>query len=295
MLLDADFAGKAMVAVGERGHVLISDDEGDNWRQVLVPTRAMLTAVSFHDSDVGIAVGHDATILRTLDGGRTWQLVYYEPAEERPILDVYLHDARHVTAVGAYGYFLESRDGGSTWQPRELTALDFGTDATADAGESYPEDFHFNHFTVSDNGRWYMAAEAGNLFRSDDHGATWQRLPSPYEGSFMGTLPVGGDRLLAYGLQGVLFVSNDAGATWQSVSTGTRATLASADVMQDGRILVAGYSGAVLTADQDLSTIRLTQLERRMGISSTLQLENGDLMLFGTGGALRLPLADLAR
>lgn len=282
-----------MVAVGERGHVLISEDAGRNWRQILVPTRAMLTAVSFHDSGLGIAVGHDATILRTVDGGRTWQLVYYEPAEERPLLDVYLHDAQHATAVGAYGYYLESRDGGATWQPRELTVVDLGVDVAADAGESYPEDFHFNHFAVSSTGRWYMAAEAGNIYRSDDRGATWQRLPSPYEGSFMGVLPLSGDSLLIYGLQGVLFVSDDAGATWQGVDSGTQSTLTSADLLQDGRVLVAGYSGAVLTADRGLSGVRLTQLERRMGISSTLQLENGDLMLFGTGGALRMPLAGL--
>ncbi len=294
LLLDAEFSGENIVAVGERGHVLRSEDRGSTWRQVSAPTRTTLTAVSFRDADQGITVGHDATILRTLDGGRTWQQVHYEPEQERPLLDVFIHDALHATAVGAYGYFLESRDGGATWASRELTAMEFGRDsASDDAGERYAEDFHFNHFAVSDTGKWYMAAEAGNIFRSDDRGETWQRMPSPYEGSFMGLLPLTDDRLLVFGLQGNLFYSGDAGATWHGLDTGTRATLTNARVLADGRVLLAGYSGALLTVDQGLTGIRLTQLEQRMGISSTLQLQNGDLMLFGTGGVLRLPLSSL--
>src|SRR6185369_10757001 len=70
LLLDLALAGNRMVAVGERGHVLLSDDQGATWRQAKsVPTRVMLTAVFFVDADYGWAVGHDETILNTVDGG----------------------------------------------------------------------------------------------------------------------------------------------------------------------------------------------------------------------------------
>lgn len=290
-MLDADVAGGSIVAVGERGHVLMSKDMGGNWLQIEVPTRAMLTAVSFYDTDLGLAVGHDATILRTTDGGRNWHRVYFKPEEERPFLDVYFHDAENATAIGAYGYFLESRDGGETWRSLELTAVDHGTvNEAGTAEETYPEDFHLNHFAASETGRWYMAAEAGNIYRSDDLGATWQRLPSPYEGSFLGLLPLAADNVLIFGLQGTLLVSEDAGLTWRGIETGTRATQTSAIVLRDGRIVVAGYSGSVLILDPELTSARLKQLERRMGISAVLQLVNGDLLLFGTGGTMRLSL-----
>jgi photosystem II stability/assembly factor-like uncharacterized protein len=295
LLLDANPAGDAIIAVGERGHVLRSEDQGVTWRQIQVPTRAMLTAVAFHAGGLGVAVGHDATILRTRDGGRTWERAHFEPEEQRPLLDVRFLDAENVVAVGAYGYFLQSGDGGGTWTPRDLIAMPFGADDDpADEAENYPEDFHFNHFSVSDGGKWYLAAEAGNIYRSDDRGETWLRLPSPYEGSFMGLLPLNRERLLVFGLQGKLFLSEDAGLNWREIETGTRATLSSARVLRDGRILVVGYSGSVLTADAKMSAIRLTQLEERMGISSALQLERGDLVLFGTGGMLRVPLTKLA-
>ena len=40
-------AGPRLVAVGQRGHILISDDNGAQWQQVPVPVSIDLTAVHF--------------------------------------------------------------------------------------------------------------------------------------------------------------------------------------------------------------------------------------------------------
>ena len=77
MLLDGDSRDGLMVVVGERGHVLISSD-GNQWKQIAVPTRATLTGVYFQDKMNGWVVGHDAVILRTTDGGKLWQKSYYD-------------------------------------------------------------------------------------------------------------------------------------------------------------------------------------------------------------------------
>ena len=46
-LLDVAHAGSRIVGVGERGHVVLSDDNGKSWRQAKsVPTRAMLTGIT---------------------------------------------------------------------------------------------------------------------------------------------------------------------------------------------------------------------------------------------------------
>ncbi|HDH16009.1 MAG TPA: hypothetical protein ENG90_05985, partial [Gammaproteobacteria bacterium] len=42
LLLDITLAGTRIVAVGERGIVLTSDDSGKTWQQKLVPTRSQL-------------------------------------------------------------------------------------------------------------------------------------------------------------------------------------------------------------------------------------------------------------
>src|SRR5690606_23612359 len=63
LLLDVTHAGKRLVAVGDRGHILFSEDAGRNWVQARVPSRQLLTAVYFVDDKHGWAVGHDAQIL----------------------------------------------------------------------------------------------------------------------------------------------------------------------------------------------------------------------------------------
>ena len=94
LLLDAQRVENALIAVGERGHVLISEDGGDSWEQIQVPTRATLTGVYFIDRAHGWVVGHDQVILRTQDGGKSWELVYEDAAAESPLLDVYFKDAQ---------------------------------------------------------------------------------------------------------------------------------------------------------------------------------------------------------
>ena len=84
LLLDGASAGSRLVVVGERGHVLVSPDGGASWKQARVPVRALLTAVHMHDARIGWAVGHDAVILRTEDGGMTWSVAHHAPKEERP-------------------------------------------------------------------------------------------------------------------------------------------------------------------------------------------------------------------
>jgi len=74
LLLDIAAAGKRLVEVGERGHILYSDDGGTNWTQARVPASVMLTRVFFTSPEIGWAVGHDGNILATVDGGLHWTL-----------------------------------------------------------------------------------------------------------------------------------------------------------------------------------------------------------------------------
>lgn len=292
LLLDIAVVDDRLVAVGERGHILVSDTRARNWTQLRVPTRAMLTAVAFHDRGVGLAVGHDAVILRTDDGGRTWRRVHYAPEEERPLLDILFQNERRAIAVGAYGYYLESDDGGMTWQPRIIKSRieDDDTPAVEDPeDEELGDDFHLNQITVSDSGRFYMAAEAGTVYRSDDDGRTWRRLPSPYEGSFFGALALRDDSLLLFGLQGRMFRSSNAGLNWKRIDTGTRAALMDGVRLRDGTIVIVGFSGTVLTSRDDGHSFSLRQQINRSGIAASHELDDGDLLLIGEGGIQRLP------
>jgi photosystem II stability/assembly factor-like uncharacterized protein len=123
LLIDVAAAGKRLVAVGDRGHVLFSDDAGKNWSQAKqVPSQALLTGVCFFDAQHGLAVGHDETILSTSDAGNTWSLTHYAPEKQQPLLDVWCGEGGHALAVGAYSSMYESRDKGASWTARAFEA-----------------------------------------------------------------------------------------------------------------------------------------------------------------------------
>ena len=280
LLLDGAAAGSRLVVVGERGHILVSTDDGTSWTQAEVPTRALLTAVHMHDERTGWAVGHDAVILRTGDGGETWTLVHQAPEEELPLLDVWFRDEHTGFAVGAYGYFLATEDGGETWTPRAISEDDFHLNALVPTAEPGQESQRSR--------RLYIAAEAGVAYRSDDGGATWRELPSPYAGSWFGGLALDENRVLLAGLRGHMFRSDDGGDTWTEVTTGTQATLTGAISLPSGSIVVTGLEGSVLTSEDAGLSVRSRRLPSRQGISAALPLSDGGVLLIGEFGVRRL-------
>ncbi len=274
LLLDAVSVGDRICAVGERGHVLFSSDNGQNWLQVQVPTRATLTGVTFHDHQLGWAVGHDGVILRTRDGGKNWKKVHYTPDDDRPLLDVWFQDDRRGFAIGAYGLCLRTDDGGNHWQSVKVS----------------DDDWHLNKMALSTDGRRYIAAEAGQIYRSDDNGATWITLPSPYDGSFFGVMPLENGALMVFGLRGHVFRSDDAGAHWQQLPTGTVATLSDGIRLGDGRILLVGLAGTVLVGQEQNTVFRPIPGPGRLGIWAVVETGASGLVYLGERGATPLPL-----
>src|SRR5205807_3119559 len=67
-------AGDRLVAIGERGLVVLSDDGGRQWRQARVPVSVTLTSASFADGRQGWIAGHSGVVLHTTDGGESWAI-----------------------------------------------------------------------------------------------------------------------------------------------------------------------------------------------------------------------------
>lgn len=289
LLLDLAMAGNRLVAVGERGHVLLSDDQGVTWRQAKsVPTRAMLTAVYFVDADYGWAVGHDETIINTADGGETWIRSHFAPEAQQPLLDLWFANRVSGIAVGAYGAYYTTNDGGRTWSGAKFAPAPDPKAPPLEDGE-LPPDYHLNRIIGVGN-RLYIAAEGGQLYRSDDRGANWRALPSPYEGSFFGLVPIRGDGLLAFGLRGRLYKSADGGQTWHQIETHTTAMLTDGVVINDLRVVISGLAGVLLVSGDAGETFRLQQQDDRKGLSSVLPGKPGFVVVAGEGGVRAIPI-----
>jgi len=300
--------GSALYAVGDRGQVLVSADQGRTWKQQSTPTRSMLTAVWFADESHGWAVGDDAVILRTEDGGQTWCRTHWAPELEKALFDVWFADRDHGFAIGSYGYLLHTNDGGLTWTEELLTLVETEEEAEEETGaesgddwgmddwdEDFNEggDFHLNKIVLTDTERMYIAAEAGTIYRSDDAGETWLQLDSPYDGSFFSGMHLGGDSVLIFGLRGNMFRSDDAGESWRQVDLPVDTSLFGGTRLQDGTILVVGASGVVLVSREG-DSFRLVQRPDRKVIVTVQPAGEDGIVVVGEPGVERIERSELA-
>jgi len=308
LLLDVTRAGKRMVAVGDRGHILLSDDEGGTWRQVIVPTRAMLTGVSFGDEQHGWAVGHDGVILATVDGGQTWSRQDASEDLETVFLDVYFCDPLHGLAVGAYGKCRLTLDGGKTWQP----------------ASPVPDEVHVNQAAAAADDTLYLAGESGTLLVSTETRSSWPRLALPYdgsifdvkpaagktpvsaaertvwhklavpyEGSLFGVVPLGGKSLITYGLRGHVYVSEDAGATWELRPIPVPILIQAGLRLKSGLIVLGGLGGNFfLSRDGGRTFEGWKPAAYTGGVSGLLETADGALLAAGELGVVRLQLPE---
>lgn len=249
-----------LIVVGQHGDILTSDD-GVNWQQASVPTQATLTAVFFIDKQQGWAVGHDATILHTNDGGLTWQLQQYLPEKEKPLLDVVFKDELHGIAVGAYGMLYRTVDGGKSWHSefhQEFLNADdaqYIAELKAEDEAAYLDEIgsilpHFNR-VIKAGSKLYLVGEIGLLASSDDFGRHWQVASEIYQGSFFDLLVTPKNNLLALGLRGHIFRGNTNMDNWQKINSKTSALLNFALLTDDSRIIILGNNGVMLVSGDD--------------------------------------------
>ncbi|WP_434589458.1 hypothetical protein J3Q09_16085 [Pseudomonas sp. R4-83] len=277
LILDVVHAGKRLVAVGDRGHILYSDDQGKTWVQAKVPTRQLLTAVYFVDDQHGWAVGHDAQILASADGGLTWTKQFEDLKRESPLLDVWFKDANSGFAVGAYGTLLETTDGGKDWQD------------VSDRLDN-EDQFHLNAIAAVKDAGLFIVGESGSMFRSADDGQTWEKLEGPYEGSLFGVIGTAqAQTLLAYGLRGNLYRSTDFGSNWEQVELkaargALEFGLSGGTLLEDGSIVIVGNGGSVISSSDNGETFSVFNRPDRISLSSVAAAGDGNLVLSGQGG-----------
>ena len=301
LLLGVTRAGKRIVAVGEYGDVVLSDDDGNTWRQAKnVPTTVTLTAVDFIDDKTGFAVGHDTVILQTTDGGETWVKQYGGGESDNALLSVYFKDANHGWAVGAFNFTAETTDGGKTWVERQ-TLIPVKPGATTEGAAPAPppkpgapvdpyaaatgDENHLNAmFAGPDADTIFVAAEAGAIYRSLNGGATWEKVLSGYIGSFWGGLTAKDGSVYATGMRGNLWRSTDKGATWAKLDTsGADQSIAGGIQLADGSLVFVGLGGQVLYS-KDGQKFTLTYRADRKGLNAVIQDGSDKLLVFGEAG-----------
>ena len=326
LLNDATRAGDRIVAVGERGHVIYSDDEGQTWTQAEVPVSVTLNAVDFGSDSSGWVVGHSGVVLHSGDAGATWQLQFdglqaaelviesreeqiaameerieQAPEAEKGDLEWALDDLffalENVQAdmeIGPVNPLLD------VWFENDQHGFVVGAYGmvlrTQDGGETWedwgpqlsnPQNFHLNSVARVTGGALVIVGEAGQVHVSVDNGETWERRESPYDGSLFGVMGTGKvNEVLAFGLRGNTMLSTDLGRSWTMVANEGGTTLNNGSVADDGRVTLVGNSGAVLMSSNGGESFRAHFRNDREGVMGVVPLSGTNLLLVGEGGVM---------
>ncbi|MFM0557299.1 YCF48-related protein [Paraburkholderia sediminicola] len=279
MLLDATHAGSRLVAVGEHGVIVLSDDDGRTWRQARqVPVAATLSAVTFTDALHGWAVGQWGAILATRDGGETWEKQRIDTAVDQPLFSIIFTSAQDGLAVGLWSLMLSTHDGGRTWTRTTLPKPPGGGKA----------DRNLYHIFADHQGTLYMVAEQGTVLRSGDGGANWTYRATGGNGSLWAGVAMPDGRIVVGGLLGSMFQSSDGGATWAPLNSGTRSSITDLVATGDGLIGV-GLDGLVLKQRAGAASLEVTQRPDRATLTAALIGTGGKPILFSQDGVLAAP------
>jgi photosystem II stability/assembly factor-like uncharacterized protein len=324
MLLDVTRAGDRLVTVGERGHVLFSDDNGKTWLQAPVPVSVTLTSVYFPTRDKGWVTGHDGVVLHSIDGGENWQLqldgkkvnellvnyyekqIVYKQAELESVdesqkeevsyelenLLYFLEDTQIAIEKNSYKSFMD------VWFADELTGYVIGSYGvmfrTEDGGSSWVpwgqrlnniDGFHLNAIASGKSGL-FIAGEAGTLYRSTNGGIHWSNIESPYQGSFFSiVVNNNNEQVYALGLRGNAFRSDDGGQSWRKIETLVETPLFGATVLGDGRLAIA--SSKPLIVDLEQETCSAINVDGAV-YSAVTESGDGKMILVGLSGVRRI-------
>ena len=219
-MIDIEQAGGRLVAVGERGHVLYSDDKGASWQQGKMPFRRMLTGVHFVDAQRGWAVGHQSMIFHSEDGGETWvrQVDGFDYQQQ-------FNEQNLVRTREAYEALAAELDANpDPYRDLELEDALFAFEDAEFALEepAVPTNLHDVWFLDRNTG-WAVGA-FGRLAETRDGGRTWtdkSHLVHTPDGLHLNAITgnANGEVYIA-GEGGAVFRSVDAGATWEQLDVG---------------------------------------------------------------------------
>lgn len=285
---------KQFVAVGERGHVIVSSD-GRTWRQSVVPTTATLTAVTFIER-TGWAVGHDSIILKSTDGGATWAVQQFLPELERPLMDVHFTDLTHGIAIGAYGSFYRTLDGGETWT-KELHSeflsqgdQDYLEELKQEDDAFYQEELasilpHLNRIYATEDAL-YIAGEAGLVAVSTDSGRHWERQDIDYIGSFFALNKLETGEIIVAGLRGNVYMQSREANQWIHISSELNTSINSLVSLSNNRLAALANNGEIgILFD---GTITVEKISTGDDLIDGIQVDN-QLVVVSESGVTLIP------
>ena len=302
-----------LVACGDFGAILLSEDLGLTWRGRSDEKFETLLDVAAITTETAVAVGAHGTMLFTSDGGEYWDPL---PTTQSNTLNcVEFRDAVVGVAVGDNGTVLRTTNGGWAWEEmpsgtnQNLRDVGFTEDGlvfvvgdggticySRDAAQTWspfepPEVSSFNSVRFR-NYKTGLVLSGGWIHQTINGGFSWySQTTDPWLG-FTGVRFFDSLNACAIGYQGRTAWTSDAGVRWKVRHTGYAARLADIEMFDPYTATVVGHAlygpsgGLVLrTSDAGLNwDVQLDQPGRELKGVSFSDADHG--WAVGTGGSI---------
>lgn len=290
LLLDLAEAGSRLVAVGERGHILYSDDQGRTWRQARVPTTQMLTSVCFVNAEQGWAAGHDGIILVTDDAGETWRAQRNGiAAQEQTNLEQREAILREVKRLERALVAASPDERGKLETALEDALLDLEDIELTLEEPTFASPLMDIWFQDRERG-WAVGA-FGEMLTSVDGGRHWistlGAVDNPEELHLNAVTGDGAGRVFIAGEEGLMFRSLDAGRHWEKLPSTYHGSWFGAlyNRVRDA-LVVFGLQGQLYRSDDFGENWHAVANDSRMTLNGGSASAEGQVVIVGAVGTV---------
>lgn len=303
-------AGNRLVCVGQRGHIVYSDDQGKTWLQADVPVSSDLVAVQFPTPVQGWAVGHDGVVLHSSNGGATWVKQLDGRSAAKVLASYYGYEEVDQQTAGKPEGIVDDRfkdeikrfvDEGpdkpflDVWFENELTGYIIGAFnlifRTTDGGKTWepwldrtenPMQLHLHAMQLIDDDL-FICGEQGLVMKLDRQMARFRAVDVPYNGTFFGLTGKPGATIV-FGLRGNVFLSRDGGSNWQKIETNLEVGITGGTVTADGKIVLVSQGGHVLVSSNDGASFNQITIDSPFPATGVIASGNDTVTLIGFSG-----------
>lgn len=236
-------AGRSTTDAGEPAEVAYSDDGGATWKQVEVGVidGQYITALYALDRYAVYAVTDDGYIYKSEDGGESWTAYESGTIHAAEYTGISFVDRDNGLAVGAANVIARTANGGLTWAAAGAPAAQAGADILA--------------VQMVTRYRWFVGYDDGELWYTEDGGATWGQRG--FAGSGVGE--VTGlhfvDEMIGFMAkddatpEGTIYRTRDGGYTWEPFATVDNTGLNALLAGGPNRVWAVGNDGVVILGE----------------------------------------------
>lgn len=251
------------------GAVFRTTDGAVTWSRV-AQFSSPLFGLEQADGGTFYAVGQGLQLLKSTDGGATW--------EQKPVSGAPAGDFGSIRCADADRCLIATRQG--NWIVRTTDGGDSFTSATPPAESAFAVE-------LSSSTRGLAVGNAGGAVISDDGGETWRVVGSRLTETF-NEIAAATDRVAyAGGIAGALARTTDAGQTWVSVSPPTSVPIQAVAAPTASRVFVLDRDGSLQRSDNGGASYRLLNTGTPFGARDVVATDADHVVVIGTRGVRR--------